>query len=280
MSGGLVCWGPTSWVGLSLALLWRLIYETVLLRITETQPLGYKIVPVSPHLAKMAQKTAAQEEFDDLLAKNSQGRKETSHPDDKKDYLQDQEDSDKDEEERYLQKRIEDNMKMPMGDRFNGATTSLLSPFGGLDTGMRTGVKGVIADARAFEEAKRSGGWMKGKRDSILAWGNVKLDKENKRMSPGGFLGKKEEGDGSGSDSDEFFERWRQQRREELEKESTSIRNRRTSPSMRRFGRFDEVDAMGYLDAIEKVTQETVVIVFVYDPEVCSCYTDIYLSVY
>jgi len=228
----------------------------------------------------MAQETAAQEEFDDLVAKNHQGEKERSHPDDKEDYSHDRGDSDKEEEERYLQKKIEDNMKMPMGDRSNGVASTLLSPFGGFDMGNRTGVKGVIADARAFEAAKRSGGWMKGKRDSILGWGNARGDKENKRMSMGNFADVKEAGDGSGSDSEEFFERWRQQRRMELEMESTNIRNRRTSPSMRRFGRFDEVDALGYLDAIEKVTQETVVVVFVYDPEVRFCYIDLYLPVY
>ena len=34
------------------------------------------------------------------------------------------------------------------------------------------------------------------------------------------------------------------------------------------FGRLDTVDALGYLDAIEKVGRETVVVVFVYDHEV------------
>jgi len=31
------------------------------------------------------------------------------------------------------------------------------------------------------------------------------------------------------------------------------------------------VDALGYLDAIEKVGRETIVVVVVVDPEVCSC---------
>ena len=39
---------------------------------------------------------------------------------------------------------------------------------------------------------------------------------------------------------------------------------------MRRYGKFDEVDALGYLDAIEKVGRDTIVVVFVYDSEVCS----------
>jgi hypothetical protein len=79
----------------------------------------------------------------------------------------------------------------------------------------------------------------------------------------------KDDGEGSASEDEEFLERWRQQRREELQREGNDIRNRRTSPSVRRYGRFDEVDALGYLDAIEKVTRDTIVVVFVYDHEVC-----------
>ncbi|ELR06947.1 hypothetical protein GMDG_08181 [Pseudogymnoascus destructans 20631-21] len=68
-------------------------------------------------------------------------------------------------------------------------------------------------------------------------------------------------------EDEEFLEKWREERRRELERDGSDIRNRRTSPSVRRFGRFDEVDALGYLDAIEKVGWETVVVVFVYDIE-------------
>jgi hypothetical protein len=75
-------------------------------------------------------------------------------------------------------------------------------------------------------------------------------------------------GDEDGSDDGEFLEQWREARRKEIMREGSDIRNRRTSPSMRRFGRFDEVDALGYLDAIERVGRETVVVVFVYDVEV------------
>jgi hypothetical protein len=78
----------------------------------------------------------------------------------------------------------------------------------------------------------------------------------------------KDDGEGSASEDEEFLERWRQQRRMEIQREGSDIRNRRTSPSVRRYGRFDEVDAMGYLDAIEKVGRDTVVVVFVYDHEV------------
>lgn len=47
------------------------------------------------------------------------------------------------------------------------------------------------------------------------------------------------------------------------------VRNRRKSPNVTLSRRYDEVDAPGYLDVIEKVGRETVVVVFVYDAEVC-----------
>jgi len=57
-----------------------------------------------------------------------------------------------------------------------------------------------------------------------------------------------------------------------LSESGREVRNRRTSPSVRLYGRLDEVDALGYLDAIEKVRRETKVVVFVYDNEVCARY--------
>lgn len=102
--------------------------------------------------------------------------------------------------------------------------------------------------------------------------GNTITGSREKEEKRGMF---KKEGSSSGSDAglsddEEFLERWRAQRRVEMQSEGKDIRNRRTSPSVRRYGRFDEVDALGYLDAIEKVGRETVVVVFVYDSEVRS----------
>ncbi len=119
-------------------------------------------------------------------------------------------------------------------------------------------MKGVIADARSFEEARRMGRYKPSRANSST--------RSDKRASAATFL--RDDGEGSASEEDDFIERWRQQRRAELQSVGGDIRNRRTSPSVRRYGRFDEVDALGYLDAIEKVTRETVVVVFVYDHEV------------
>lgn len=213
----------------------------------------------------MAAKTEAQEEFDNLVLKASSSAKVTSHFDDIEDYKNDKDPEEQNEESAFLQKQVDENMRMPSLDPRGGP---MFLPHRDFDNGRTTGVKGVIADARSFEEARRSqtkDGW-RGKvarASSATRIGNG--NEENKRAST--FL--RDDGDGSASEEEEFVERWREQRREELRKEGNDIRNRRTSPSVRRYGRFDEVDALGYLDAIEKVTRETVVVVFVYDPEVC-----------
>ncbi|KAL5328984.1 hypothetical protein ACEPPN_002493 [Leptodophora sp. 'Broadleaf-Isolate-01'] len=217
----------------------------------------------------MAAKTAAQEEFDNIISKASSAGRLTSHRDDIEDYKNDkiEEDNlsgeDQDEEQAFLQKQIDDSMRMPSLDPRGGP---MFLPHRDFDNGRTTGVKGVIADARSFEEARRSktkDGWRSkvARASSATRMGNG--NEENKRMST--FL--RDEGEGSASEEEEFVERWREQRREELKREGNDIRNRRTSPSVRRYGRFDEVDALGYLDAIEKVTRDTVVVVFVYDPE-------------
>lgn len=217
----------------------------------------------------MAAKTAAQEEFDTIIAKASSSGKLTHHRDDSEDYKNDkahESGEDQDEEQAFLQKQIDNNMRMPSLDPRGGP---MFLPHRDFDNGRTTGVKGVIADARSFEEARRSqtkDGWRSkiARASSATRIGNG--NDENKRIST--FL--RDDGEGSASEEEEFVERWREQRREELKREGNDIRNRRTSPSVRRYGRFDEVDALGYLDAIEKVTRDTVVVVFVYDPEVCS----------
>lgn len=206
----------------------------------------------------MAAQTAAQEEFNNLVAKASAGEQLTHHRDDIEDYRHDAENSDRDEEDEYLARRVDENMRLSSLDPRGGP---MHLPPREFDSGRTTGVKGVIADARSYDEARRTNGSWRGKFDRVRG---ASASREDKAASSATFL--KEEGEGSASEDEEFLERWREQRRMELQKGS-DIRNRRTSPSVRRYGRFDEVDALGYLDAIEKVTRDTVVVVFVYDSE-------------
>ncbi|KAF4625495.1 hypothetical protein G7Y89_g12672 [Cudoniella acicularis] len=212
------------------------------------------------NLSHQSKQTDAQEEFNNILSHASASEKHSYHPADNDDYRHDRDHSDQEEEEEFTQKRIDETMRMPTFDRFPGSGSGKLKlPHRDFDSGRTTGVKGVIADARSYEESRRMGGH---RRNGSSRSSSTRADKRASTMS---FL--KDDGEDSEAEDEEFIERWRQQRRLELEKEGNDIRNRRTSPSVRRYGRFDEVDALGYLDAIEKVTRDTVVVVFVYDSE-------------
>ncbi|KAG6028282.1 hypothetical protein E4U19_000089 [Claviceps sp. Clav32 group G5] len=202
--------------------------------------------------------TAAQDEFNDLVAKNSTTR-DTRHPED--DRVEEVDEFD--EESAHCNARIEAAMRAPM----NG--TELKLPPASFDSGRSTGVKGVIADARSFETARKTK-WIDRAKSSAR---RSMMGITNAVYSSRGGSRSESETDSdavSGLDSDEesFLQQWRETRRRELEGEaSRAVRTRRTSPSARVFGQLDEVDAMGYLDAIEKVSRETKVVVFVHDPE-------------
>ncbi|KUI64481.1 Phosducin-like protein [Cytospora mali] len=207
-------------------------------------------------------KTAAQEEFDDFLAKNSGDPDDNVHPEDRADAARERElherDNSDDEEERYRAEKIDAAMRMPGYD--SRSTADLKLPPATFDSGRATGVKGVIADARNYENARKSkwGERMKNARQSVIGFASFTSSAD------------KSESEQSGDDEDEekFLKQWRESRRREMESEDRStVRNRRTSPSIRTYGRFEDVDALGYLDAIEKVSRDTTVVVFVYDSE-------------
>jgi hypothetical protein len=221
----------------------------------------------------MAAKTAAQEEFDNLIEANTNGSRSRIHPEDRHDH--DDEDKDElDEETEFRNGQVDDAMRMPVFDRGRGVSAYTL-PHQSFDSGRTTGVKGVIADARSYEMARRDGSW-RGKLRSVSGHrlgsriGGKSKDR-SKKSAGDSYLNSDSEED------EEFLEQWRESRRQEIQREGNDIRNRRTSPSVRRFGRFDEVDALGYLDAIEKVGRETVVVVFVYDHEVCVLRSPLFL---
>ena len=204
--------------------------------------------------------TPAQEEFDRLVASNT--HRDTVHPEDRDDDHESQAGSeDLSEEELFRNTQIEAAMRMP-----TGATDLNLPPLS-FDRGHSTGVKGVIADARNYQTARRSRWADRAKtvRRSIFGApgaqnGGSRSESETDEEA---FSGNE------GSDEEEFLQQWRETRRRELEGEANrAVRTRRTSPSVRVFGRMDQVDALGYLDAIEKVGRETTVVVFVYDHEV------------
>jgi hypothetical protein len=218
----------------------------------------------------MTDPTPAQQEFAQLVAKNNAVHFASVHPEDRELYRQERRQEDLTEEDEYRNDQIDAAMRIPAFDRVNGSSgADLKLPPASFDSGRSTGVKGVIADARSYETARRN------------KWLNAVRTARRSIFGTDGHVNSKThgesdtDGDGSGSDipdEESFIQQWRESRRRELESEANqAIRTRRTSPSIRVFGRFDSVDAMGYLDAIEKVGRETVVVVYVYDHEVGCC---------
>ena len=129
-----------------------------------------------------------------------------------------------------------------------------------------TGPKGVIADARSFESARK-----RSFRQTLYAitdsapFKKFNAASREKSKSPSPDLSADEE-------EDEFMRHWRQERLEELATMKQEIRTRRQSPSKRRYGSLVPVDPAGYLDAVERVGAETVVVVLIYDDEVSHSY--------
>ncbi|PYH44590.1 phosducin family protein [Aspergillus saccharolyticus JOP 1030-1] len=125
-----------------------------------------------------------------------------------------------------------------------------------------TGPKGVIADAQAFERARKSSF-----RRTLLSVAGI--DRPHYSMKSvtddATLLQNSSPPDGSSASDDEesFLRHWRTSRMQEMQARTA----RKPSPRRRLYGSVDHVDAVGYLDAIEKVTSGTVVVVCVYDPD-------------
>lgn len=144
-----------------------------------------------------------------------------------------------------------------------------------------TGPKGVIADAQSFARAKQSTF-----RQRLASFaGNLTSSKPagtgtataEKRKSLFGTSPKSTSSDSenlslSDEEADsEFMRSWRANRLAELSSQTGQSQaaynsQRKQFPSQRTWGTFPEVDATGYLDAVEKVSDETVVVVMIHDP--------------
>ena len=128
-----------------------------------------------------------------------------------------------------------------------------------------TGPKGVIADAKSFDRARK-----RSFRQTIQALSNGVFGEKQKTPSPTRSRGGSSSPELSAEEDDaEFVKAWREKRVNEMQKTAGhDHRTRRLSPSKRRYGSVVTVEPMGYLDAIEKVAAETVVVVLIYDDQV------------
>lgn len=132
-----------------------------------------------------------------------------------------------------------------------------------------TGPKGVIADAQAFSRAKK-----KSFRNTLFNITNGSYFHTSSKPHPtklssvGTDSSEKSQSDLDDDEDSEFMEQWRQSRLKEMRAGSSYHQQRRHSPSKRIWGSFREVDANGYLDAVEKTVSDAVVVVCLFDPQV------------
>ncbi len=202
--------------------------------------------------------TSAQDEFD-ALYNNNQGSRSTRHPDDRAD-KSDSSDNDS--------TTLNDDEDSPDLDASVVMPTATYLPTA-TQFDANTGPKGVIADARSFETARK-----RNLRQTLYAFssglshsGPTSKKWREKSKSPSPDISADEE-------EDDFMRKWRANRIDELVSMNQDIRTRRQSPSQRTYGSLITVDPIGYLDAVEKVPSYTTVVVLIYDDEVGPLFLD------
>ncbi|KAJ5973439.1 hypothetical protein N7481_010649 [Penicillium waksmanii] len=200
--------------------------------------------------------SAAQEEFNQLV--NSNRERASRHPEDidsdDEPHLSDDESSTRNLRQRHaVDSSDEDEDEV---DRNMVSSRNYHIPNTVYDA--NTGPKGVIADAQAFERARK-----KSFRQTLLSAAGFDSNGFGSKATRDETPPPPAEGSsGSEDDEDRFMRKWRTSRMHELQG-----RPRRASPRGRHYGTVETVDATGYLDAIEKVTPDTVVLVCIYDPQ-------------
>ncbi|KAI4243585.1 MAG: hypothetical protein L6R40_003409 [Gallowayella cf. fulva] len=209
--------------------------------------------------------SAAQDEFDAMY--DTQEKQITSHPEDAHDPS-----SSSDNDSTTLHSSHEEphiptprpSTTMPSATYHIPSTTTFIA---------NTGPKGVIADARSFDTARK-----RSFRQTLRAYSNGELSPplfgKNSKKPAFNFSREKSPSPSPDNatadddeDEDEFMRTWRASRLNELAHMRPDVRTRRSSPSMRNYGTLVPVDAIGYLDAIEKVHVETTVIVLIHDDQ-------------
>lgn len=130
-----------------------------------------------------------------------------------------------------------------------------------------TGPKGVIADAKSFDKARK-----RSFRQTLQAFSTgLSFGEKQKSLSPvARSRGGSSSSELSHDDDDEFMRTWRASRMNEMQSLGRDHRTRRLSPSQRRYGHVVTVDPLAYLEAVDRVAAETIVVVLIYDEQVCS----------
>lgn len=207
--------------------------------------------------------TAAQDEFDTLIA-NQDRHAHRSHPEDASSSTDTSEPSSDTE----TKARFSDQEDETLTNHSDTMPSSVYHIPKGTTFDANTGPKGVIADVKSFDRARK-----RGFRQTLYAFSNGltgTVFEKQKTSPPPNRRGASSSTDSSADDDeDDFMREWRTKRMSEMQSGGQDRRTRRQSPSKRRYGYVSTVDAIGYLDAVEKVASDTVVVVCIYDDEVC-----------
>lgn len=195
--------------------------------------------------------SSAQEEFNQILQNSKE--KASAHPEDRDSSASS--DNEAEEDHQDLPSDPED-----YNNDMRSRNTSYQVPNTVFDA--NTGPKGVIADAQAFERARKQSF-----RSTLGGGGHSRSSSKGvsddttplNNNSPPRGSGAKDKDD----EESRFMRKWRESRMQQLQ----SFSLRRSSPRRKVYGSVDTVDAAGYLDAVEKVTSDTVVVVCIYDPD-------------
>ena len=200
--------------------------------------------------------TAAQDEVDALFA----GR-DTHHHTHPEDAAHSTDSSDPPSDDEAVNAHFSDEDRDPSTtDHSNNMPSSVYHIPNSTTFDANTGPKGVIADAKSFDQARK-----RGFRQTLYALSESVFDRY-KSPSPPAIATTESNSSQDSSDDDDFMREWRVKRMNELQSgNGQERRTRRQSPSKRRYGHMATVDAIGYLDAVEKVAADTMVVVCIYD---------------
>lgn len=203
--------------------------------------------------------TAAQEEFNSLVQQSFTASR--THPEDEATLTPEHSDSEHNDSDPTAQKYYEKDEDA--GDEVAAASKMRSAYYiPKLRSEANTGPKGVIADAQAFEQAKRQ------HRFSFARKGRKSTSPPAPAVVPHAYRNEDYEKSSEEEDDDGFMARWRQRRLQELTNKRFARGPSPNNGSKRTWGSLVRVDAEGYLDAVEKSPASTVVVVFIDDSQV------------
>ena len=214
--------------------------------------------------------SAATEEFNELMRDKA---RRSTHPDDDQDdarsFLNLSDDDEDDDDTPAASHTDYDDDPLP---RQSTSISRNTIPTTRYDA--NTGPKGVIADAQNFRDSRRS------RRISLRSNSNLQTQLADRRASQqqqqqtySEKIAETSDGelDEEDEEDDDFMREWRQTRLRQMQSSGRERKGHhsRGEKSRRLWGGLPTVDGSGYLDAVDRSPEDTVVVVFIYDDYVC-----------